>query len=142
VHYGTSNRPDNKPSPAKFPSKGHDSGRNYEGKRKHPGLDQRGEAWHDNKELFECFNSPCQAPFCQRCGRHGHVASECRIPDDAPGINLRGYYQEEKKGKARIAGPPPRNNAGRAEDGSDDADNESSSGKNNAQRGSSRRCLH
>jgi hypothetical protein len=25
-------------------------------RRKHPGLDQRGESWHENKELFECFH--------------------------------------------------------------------------------------
>jgi hypothetical protein len=141
MHYGASSHSDNKQSSARFPSKGRDFGRGNEIKRKHSGLDQRGESWHDNKELFECFNSPCHAPFCQRCGRHGHVASECRIPDDAPGINLRGYYQEEKKGKARIAGPPPRNNAGRTDDDSEDADAEPNGGKNNAQRGSSRRCL-
>jgi hypothetical protein len=136
-NYGSSNGSDGKRS--FFKSK--ESGRGGDVKRKHPGLDQRGESWHDNKDLFECFNSPCQSPFCQRCGRHGHTASECRIPDDAPGINLRGYYQEERKGKARIAGPPPRNNAGRAEDDSDHSDADNHSGKNNAQRGSSRRCL-
>jgi hypothetical protein len=137
---GSSNSSDNKRSFSKFK----ESGRGSEFKRKHPGLDQRGETWHDNQELFECFHSPCQAPFCQRCGRHGHTASECRIPDDAPGINLRGYYQEEKKGKARIAGPPPRSNAGRGDNDNDseDAEGENNSGKSNAQRGSSRRCLH
>ena len=118
------------------------SGRASGEKRKHPGLDQRGEAWHSDKDLFECFNSPCHAPFCQRCGRHGHLASECRIPDDAAGINLKGYYQEEKKGKARIAGPPPRNNSGfAAEDGDHESDESNERGKNNAHRGSGRRCL-
>jgi hypothetical protein len=82
-----------------------------------------------------------QAPFCQRCGRHGHTASDCRIPDNAPGINLRGYYQEEKKGKARIAGPPPRNNAVRADDDGDESDTDNHGGKNNSQSGSNRRCL-
>ena len=139
-NYGASNSSENKRTFSKFNSK--ESNRGSEGKRKHPGLDQRGESWHDNKELFECFNTPCSAPFCQRCGRHGHIASDCRIPDEAPGINQRGYYQEEKKGKARIAGPPPRNNAGRADADSDDAETDNNSGKNNAQRGSSRRCLH
>jgi hypothetical protein len=118
------------------------SGRASGEKRKHPGLDQRGEAWHSDKDLFECFNSPCHAPFCQRCGRHGHLASECRIPDDAPGINLRGYYQEEKKGKARIAGPPPRNNASRADGDGYGSDSDNHGGKNNSQSGSDRRCLH
>ena len=141
-NYGAAGGSDNKRSQFKFQNKSQDSGRAGESKRKHPGLDQRGETWHDNKDLFECFHSPCQAPFCQRCGRHGHTASDCRIPDDAPGINLRGYYQEERKGKARIAGPPPRNNAGRAEEDSDHSDADNNSGKNNAQRGSSRRCLH
>jgi hypothetical protein len=138
TNYGASNSSDNmRPF-----SKSKESSRGSEVKRKHSGLDQRGESWHDNQELFECFHSPCQAPFCQRCGRHGHTASECRIPDDAPGINLRGYYQEEKKGKARIAGPPPRSNVSRGDDDSEDAESENSSGKNNAQRGSNRRCLH
>jgi hypothetical protein len=125
----------------RFPSKS-EGGRASGEKRKHPGLDQRGEAWHSDKDLFECFNSPCHAPFCQRCGRHGHLASECRIPDDAVGINLKGYYQEEKKGKARIAGPPPRNNSGfAAEDGGQESDENNERGKNNAHRGSGRRCL-
>jgi hypothetical protein len=137
-NYGASNSSDHKRSS----SKSKERSRGSDSKRKHPGLDQRGESWHDNQELFECFHSPCQAPFCQRCGRHGHTASECRIPDDAPGINLRGYYQEEKKGKARIAGPPPRSNAGKGDDESEDAEAQEDSGKNNAQRGSSRRCLH
>jgi len=139
-NFGTSNNSEGKRSfPKSSPKENSHGG---EGKRRHPGLDQRGETWHDNKELFECFHSPCQAPFCQRCGRHGHTAGDCRIPDDAPGINLRGYYQEEKKGKTRIAGPPPRNNSGRAEEDSDDTETDNNCGKNNAQRGSSRRCLH
>ncbi len=118
-NYGASNGSDNKRSSSKFK----ESSRGGEAKRKHPGLDQRGETWHDNKDLFECFHTPCNAPFCQRCGRHGHTASECRIPDEVPGINLKGYYQDvEKKGKARIAGPPPRNNSGTAEEDSDDTD--------------------
>ena len=126
-----------KRAPSKF-----QSGRASGEKRKHPGLDQRGEAWHSDKDLFECFNSPCHAPFCQRCGRHGHLASECRIPDDAAGINLKGYYQEEKKGKARIAGPPPRNNSGfAAEDDEQEPEEKNERGKNNVQRGSGRRCL-
>ena len=137
-NYGAAGSSDNKRSQFKFQNKSQDSGRSCENKRKHSGLDQRGESWHDNKELFECFNTPCLSPFCQRCGRHGHTAAECRIPDDAPGINLKGYYQEEKKGKARIAGPPPRNNAGVAGDESDESEDR---GKNNAQRGSGRRCL-
>jgi hypothetical protein len=137
-NYGAAGSSDSKRSQFKFPNKSQDSGRAGESKRKHPGLDQRGETWHDNKELFECFNSPCHSPFCQRCGRHGHTASECRIPDDAPGINLKGYYQEEKKGKARIAGPPPRNNAVVAGEESDESEDR---GKHNAQRGSGRRCL-
>jgi hypothetical protein len=137
-NYGAASSSESKRSFSKFNKESHRGG---EGKRKHPGLDQRGETWHDDKDLFECFNSPCKAPFCQRCGRHGHTASDCRIPDEAPGINLRGYYQEEKKGKARLAGPPPRNNSGRAEEDSDHSEAGSNSGKNNAQRGSSRRCL-
>jgi hypothetical protein len=138
-NYGSPNGSDGKRSFSKFSSK--ESSRGGDSRRKHPGLDQRGESWHDNKDLFECFNAPCQSPFCQRCGRHGHTASECRIPDDAPGINLRGYYQEEKKGKARIAGPPPRNNAGRADDDGDESDADNHGGKNNSQGGSDRRCL-
>jgi hypothetical protein len=141
VNYGASNHSDNKRSPAKFSNRTHDPTRGSEGKRKHPGLDQRGETWHDNKELFECFHSPCHAPFCQRCGRHGHTATDCRIPDEAPGVNLRGYYQEEKKGKARIAGPPPRNNAGRVINDSEEGEANQDCGRNNAQGSSDRRCL-
>jgi hypothetical protein len=116
--------------------------RGSDAKRKHPGLDERGECWHTDKDLFECFNTPCQAPFCQRCGRHGHKASECRVPDEAPGINLKGYYQDEKKGKAKLTRPPPKLNHGAAEGyGSANEDEESNSGKDNAQRGSGRRCL-
>jgi hypothetical protein len=136
-NFGAAGGSNDKRAPSKF-----QSGRASGEKRRHPGLDQRGESWHDNKDLFECFNSPCQAPFCQRCGRHGHTAGDCRIPDEAPGINLKGYYQEEKKGKARIAGPPPRNNAGMGADESDHgSENSNDRGKNNGQRGSGRRCL-
>jgi hypothetical protein len=136
-NFGAAGGSNDKRAPSKF-----QSGRASGEKRKHPGLDQRGESWHDNKDLFECFNSPCQAPFCQRCGRHGHTAADCRIPDEAPGINLKGYYQEEKKGKARIAGPPPRNNAGMGADESDHgSENSNDRGKSYGQRGSGRRCL-
>jgi hypothetical protein len=137
-NYGSSNGSDGKRS---F-SKPKETNRGGDGKRKHPGLNsKRGESWHDDKDLFECFNSPCQSAVCQRCGRHGHTASEFRIPDDAPGINLRGYYREEKKGKARIAGPPPRINAGRTDEDGDESDTANHGGKNNSQSSSDRRCL-
>ena len=63
-----------------------------------PGLDRRGPSWHDSTDAITCRHTPCKSKFCQRCGNHGHTAETCRMPDDTPGINLQGYFQD-KKGK-------------------------------------------
>ena len=82
-----------------------------------PGLDKRGPSWHTCTEGISCRHTPCKSKFCQRCGNHGHTAETCRMPDDTPGVNLKGYFQD-KKGKEATPvstrssehrfGPPPR----------------------------------
>jgi hypothetical protein len=80
-----------------------------------PGLDKRGQSWHTCTEGISCRHTPCKSKFCQRCGNHGHTAETCRMPDDTPGVNLQGYFQD-KKGKDATPisrssrhefGPPP-----------------------------------
>ena len=82
----------------------------------HPGLDdKKGPSWHKESEGITCRHSPCKSKFCQRCGNHGHTAETCRMPDDTPGINLKGYFQDKKGGSAAPVskslkhefGPPP-----------------------------------
>ena len=75
------------------------------------GLDNRGASWHSDSNLFECFKKPCQAPFCQRCARHGHTAETCRVPDGVEGLNTSGYFQEKRPGKAGPRRPPPKSNS-------------------------------
>ena len=78
--------------------------------RQHPGLDQRGASWHMSTEQTDCRNNPCGSRWCQRCAQHGHTADECKKPDDTPGLNLKGYYQENKgknAGPVRGGGPKP-----------------------------------
>ncbi len=77
------------------------------------GLDGRGESWHTDHALFECFKRPCNALFCQRCAMHGHTASSCRVPDGVEGLNSSGYFQEKRPGKVGPKKPPPRSNATR-----------------------------
>jgi hypothetical protein len=88
------------------------------------GYDQRGESWHSDKELFECFKKPCNALFCQRCAKHGHTADYCRVPDGTDGLNQSGYFQDARPGKAGPKRPPARNNSShgmpRDDDGSGD----------------------
>jgi hypothetical protein len=80
-----------------------------------PGLDKRGPSWHTCTEGISCRHSPCKSKFCQRCGNHGHVAETCRMPDDTPGVNLHGYFQDRKgkqatpvsRGSRPDFGPPP-----------------------------------
>ena len=83
------------------------------------GLDNRGATWHTDSNLFECYKKPCQAPFCQRCARHGHTAETCRVPDGVEGLNTSGYFQEKRPGKVGPSRPPPKSNStkrGRRED--------------------------
>ena len=115
-----------------------DSRASGEALRNHPGLDKRGENWHTDKDLFECFNTPCHSPFCQRCGRHGHTANSCRVPDTAPGVNLKGYYQEEKKGQAKLMRPPPKANYVNGDVGDEEEEHEETRGAHNNMRGSDR----
>jgi hypothetical protein len=69
--------------------------------------DKRGASWHTDADLYECYDRPCQRPFCQRCRLHGHTAEYCRKADDTPGLTREGYAQENAKGKAAIQAPPP-----------------------------------
>ena len=84
-----------------------------ESRRNWSGLDGRGESWHTDHALFECFKRPCNALFCQRCAMHGHTASACRVPDGVEGLNSSGYFQEKRPGKVGPKKPPPRSNATR-----------------------------
>ena len=77
------------------------------------GLDGRGASWHTDAALYECYKRPCQAPFCQRCARHGHTADTCRVPDGVEGLCMSGYFQEKRPGKVGPRRPPPKNNSTR-----------------------------
>jgi hypothetical protein len=84
-----------------------------ESRRSWSGLDGRGESWHTDHALFECFKRPCNALFCQRCAMHGHTANSCRVPDGVEGLNSSGYFQEKRPGKVGPKKSPPRSNATR-----------------------------
>jgi hypothetical protein len=72
-----------------------------------PGLDKRGPSWHTSTVGISCRSTPCKSKFCQRCGNHGHTVETCRMPDDTPGINLQGYFQDKKgKGATPISRGP------------------------------------
>ena len=75
------------------------------------GCDSRGDCWHSDKELFDCYKKPCNAKFCQRCAKHGHTADYCQVPDGTEGLNTSGYFQEQRPGKAGPKRPPARNNS-------------------------------
>ena len=60
----------------------------------------RGESWHVPSEHVVCYKVPCNAKFCQKCGKHGHVRAECKVPDSDPRANKQGYWCENKKGDA------------------------------------------
>jgi hypothetical protein len=94
------------------------------------GCDSRGESWHTDKDLFECYKRPCQMTFCQRCARHGHTADYCRVPEGTEGLNTSGYFQEQRPGKAGPKRPPPRSNSSNKRSGvrSDSSDCESDDG--------------
>jgi hypothetical protein len=90
------------------------------------GYDQRGESWHDDCNLFECYKRPCNAPFCQRCAKHGHTADTCRVPDGVDGLNSSGYFQEKRPGKVGPKRPPPRVNSTGKRRQDDDGDDDGS----------------
>lgn len=75
------------------------------------GCDSRGDSWHTDKDLFECYKRPCQMTFCQRCARHGHTANFCRVPEGTEGLNASGYFQEQRPGKAGPKRLPQRSNS-------------------------------
>jgi hypothetical protein len=106
-----------------------------EKRRTWQGYDSRGESWHDNGELFECYKKPCNAPFCQRCARHGHTAGTCRVPDGVEGLNTSGYFQDKRPGKVGPKKPPAR----RQSEESDD--HQSDDGDFNRRGGKGRSCL-
>ena len=60
----------------------------------------RGESWHVPSEHVVCYKVPCNAKFCQKCGKHGHVRAECKVPDSEPRANKQGYWCENNKGEA------------------------------------------
>jgi hypothetical protein len=60
----------------------------------------RGESWHVPSEHVVCYKAPCNAKFCQKCGKHGHVRAECKVPDSEPRANKQGYWCENNKGDA------------------------------------------
>ena len=70
------------------------------------GCDSRGDSWHNDKELFDCFKKPCNADFCQRCAKHGHTAEYCKVPEGTEGLNTSGYFQEQRPGKSGPKRPP------------------------------------
>jgi hypothetical protein len=100
------------------------------------GCDSRGDSWHTEKDLFDCFKKPCQASFCQRCAKHGHTADYCQVPDGTEGLNISGYYQEQRPGKSGPKRPPARNNSSgkrrRESDGSGGESEEEASSSNSS----------
>ena len=75
--------------------------------RQWKGYDRRGASWHTDHDLYDCYDRPCNRPFCQRCRDHGHTAEYCRKPDDVAGLTREGYAEETAKGKAALRRPPP-----------------------------------
>jgi hypothetical protein len=62
-----------------------------------PGLDDKGLNWHVHSALLGCRSFPCQAPFCQACGMHGHHANECRRRFyNNPEANTSGYWSLQR----------------------------------------------
>jgi hypothetical protein len=66
----------------------------------HPALGHWGESWHVPSEHVVCYKVPCNAKFCQKCGKHGHVRAECKVLDSEPRANKQGYWCENNKGDA------------------------------------------
>jgi hypothetical protein len=62
-----------------------------------PGLDDKGLNWHVHSTMLGCRSFPCQAPFCQACGMHGHTANECRRRFyNNPEANTSGYWSLQR----------------------------------------------
>ena len=91
--------PQQQPAPVYQQRRQYQANDNY----KHPGLDTRGENWHYPSATIRCNQTPCNVPFCQACGMHGHTAAQCtKRAQQIPGLNLHGYYQETKPTAAPI----------------------------------------
>jgi hypothetical protein len=121
---------------------GHGGTDREEKRRTWQGYDNRGESWHDDHSMFECYKKPCNAPFCQRCARHGHTADTCRVPDSVDGLNDRGYFQERRPGKAGPKKPPARINSTGKRRQDDDSEDDCASSGSTEHRGDKRRnCL-
>ena len=81
-----------------------------------PGLDERGISWHVHSAMLGCRVIPCNVPFCQCCGRHGHTANECRKRFyNNPEANMSGYWSIQRPNtpplrQAFPANPQPRAN--------------------------------
>jgi len=75
----------------------------------HPGLDARGPNWHRPDSCVRCREENCQAEFCQLCGQHGHTAADCRKRGRMQGLNLQGYWSENRANQpaVRYLAPPP-----------------------------------
>jgi hypothetical protein len=61
-----------------------------------PGLDHRGPHWHPIGA--KCRFNPCNSPFCQGCGEHGHSAQDCKKRGKHANWNYSGYYTEQRPG--------------------------------------------
>jgi hypothetical protein len=65
-----------------------------------PGLDHRGPYWHPISG--KCKYSPCNSPFCQGCGEHGHGADVCKKRGKHANWNYSGYYAEQRPGQPAL----------------------------------------
>jgi uncharacterized protein YggU (UPF0235/DUF167 family) len=96
-NYGSSNGSDGKRSFSKFK----ESNRGGDSKCKHPGLDQRGDSWHDNKDLFECFNSPCQSITARPRRVHRQMQPflrlQLRLQAEEPRPNIRRQQHDYRR---------------------------------------------
>jgi transposase InsO family protein len=59
-----------------------------------PGTDQRGPDWHPIGP--KCRFTPCNSPFCQGCGEHGHSVADCKKRGKHANWNYSGYYVEQR----------------------------------------------
>jgi hypothetical protein len=72
-----------------------------------PGLDEKGLNWHVHSTMLGCRSFPCQAPFCQACGMHGHTANECRRRFyNNPEANTSGYWSMQRPNTPSLRRPP------------------------------------
>jgi hypothetical protein len=65
-----------------------------------PGLDHRGPHWHPIGA--KCRFNPCNSPFCQGCGEHGHSAENCKKRGKHANWNYSGYYTEQRPGQGPL----------------------------------------